>query len=534
MKFAVLSDTHYMAESMLLPGASEEARLKNKISREVFRELAETDAFDTVFITGDLTHAGDADSHREYISMLRDVKNSGKNVYVLTATHDYQFQRAWAMKDGWNVAYKKKPWQSGWFDKDRFSYQSIVKDGDSRLSEAEATPPLVRPNTPEELWELYREFGRDQAFSIYEPDYCYCVKPEEKTWCLMLNDIFRDVDTGHTMSASYSPGCLRWIEGIVKQAREEGAFVFACTHHPLVPPVPAYKLGGGDRNMRRAYVSHMLADIGIPLVFSGHTHFADVGFAVSDKGNVLCDVTTPGLASLPPMYRIAELDDARDRLRLTAVPVKVSSEYGVKEGSMRAFYEKRFIEEYARKIDALPAGLGKCVMALKVKHVYPLGSCAKLSAAEYNEIKETRIFDIIMQCVVNMQCGDGQFTPDTPVCKFMMGLAAAADSMIDAFPLIDLRKKLQGYTVADILEPMLYNNGVPDNEAEFSFAELPRERYPALRFKSRAGDILTACLSAVALLVSPAAPGVVATALPALTLRKKLKNKTRRSFPERY
>ncbi len=297
MKFAVISDTHYLSDSMLCPGAPEDARLKKKINCAVFRSLAKTDAFDTVLITGDLTDAGDEASHREYIELLREVKESGKHVYVLTATHDFQFSRSYAMKKGWPVSYQAHPWNLAWFDKDHFDYRSITAKPEG-LSDAECVPPLVKPCTPEQLWELYAEFGRDQAFSEFAPDYSYCVKLEEKIWCLMLNNNFRDVDPMNNMSPSYSPGCLRWIEETVREARAEGAFIFACTHHPLVPPVPAYKLGGGDRNMRRAYVAHMLADLGIPLVFSGHTHFADVGFARSDRGNLLCDITTPGLASL--------------------------------------------------------------------------------------------------------------------------------------------------------------------------------------------------------------------------------------------
>lgn len=534
MKFAVLSDTHYLAETMICAGAPEEAYLKNKITKSVFRHLAASDEVDTVLITGDLTHAGDKESHAEYISMLREIQAGGKRVFVLTATHDFQFSRAYAVKEGWSVGYREKPWQKAWFDPAHFDFRSIVKEPFADLPAAECVPPLAEVCTPEELWEMYREFGRDQAFSVFAPDSSYCVKLEEKTWCLMLNNNFRDIDPQENMSASYSPGCLRWIEGIVKTAREEGAFVFACTHHPLVPPVPAYKIGGKDRNMRRAYVGHMLADIGIGLVFSGHTHFADVAFASSDRGNILCDITTPGLASLPPAYRIAELNETKDKIRLTTVPVENCPAFDAGEDTLKAYFERRFIDEYSEKVDALPMGLGKVVKGLKVKHLYPLCRCADLTAAEYGSIKETRMFDIIMQLVVNMQCGDGQYTPDTPIYKFMMGFAAAADSMIDAQPFTDLRKKLMGYTVGEIVEPMLFNNYVPDNNAEFAFGELPEAKIPTPRLRSHAGDVLMAALCALAVVLSPLSRAAACTVLPALAVAKKRKLKRRPAVPERY
>ena len=535
MKFAVLSDTHYMSEKMFCPGASEEARLKNKISRAVFRQLAETDAVDAVLITGDLTHAGDRASHDEYVSMLREVQRSGKQVLALTATHDFQFGRPWAMKEGWPVRYRTQPWHKPWFDKEGYDYKRIAKPDAAGQPPAEVVPPLVKTYGPEALWDVYRAFGRDQAFSEFAPGYSYCVKLEEKTWVLMLNNNHRDIDPMGNMSPSYSPACLRWIEDMLRQAKDAGAFVFACTHHPLVPPVPAYKIGGTDRNMRRAYVGHMLADLGIPLVFSGHTHFADVSFAVSDKGSVLCDITTPGLASLPPMYRIVELDGAKGEISLTAVPVEKEPSFGVPDATMRDYYERRFIAEYSEKVDALPAGLGKCVKGLKVKHLYPLcRHAAGLSAAEYEAIRETHIFDVIMQCVVNMQCGDGQYTPDTPMYRFMMGLSAVLDSVIDAEPFVDVRKKLQGYSIREIVEPMLFNNFVPDNEARFDFRVLPEQKVAPAVFKSYAGEILMALLSVFAIAVSPLSPAVTCAALPLLTLRKKRQLRRNPPRPERY
>lgn len=535
MRFAVLSDTHYISRSTLFGDGDPRDVLRHEINRSTFAALEKRTDIDTVFITGDLTDAGDMDSHEEFVQILKSLKNSGKNVYVLTATHDFHFSRAWVSVYGQPVRYKEKPWERPWCDLKNTDYKKLVTEDFSSLSPEECVPLVKRVAFPDELWELYREFGRDQAFSVCESAYSYAVKLDDKTWCLMLNNNFRDVDANYDFSPTYSPACFRWMEEIVQQAKEEGAFVFACTHHPLVPPVPAYKIGGTRRNMRGPTVCHTLADIGIPLVFSGHTHFMNVVFGSSDRGNVLCNVTTPALCFLPPAWRIAELDPEAHTLKLTSVPAEKPEGAELQGATLKEHFINEFIEEQRQKIARMPHGLGSVVLGLELRHLWPL--CRKasgLTPAEYETIKNRKFFDIAMDLTVNMQTGDGKYTPDTPVYKFMMGLASALDSMIAAQPFVPLEKKLQGYTISQIVEPMLCKNGVPDGDGEFYFDRLPEQSYRPPVFQSHAGDALLILLSAAALAVSPLSPAVTALAVPAMALRKRRKTAITPFRPERY
>lgn len=533
MKFAVLSDTHYISKEMLLGDGCEAPLLRHQVNKAVFRELAVQTEIDTILITGDLTDDGDEPSHHEFADMLREVKASGKKVYVLTATHDFHFCRAYVMKRGWPVKYRGAPWNRPWFDKEKCDYRRLVTDEFSHLTAEECVPPLVKVCTADDLWEIYREFGRDQAFSVYAPGYSYAVKLDEKLWCLMLNNNFRDVDATEDMSAGYSPDCYRWIKSVMEQAKEQGAFVFACTHHPLVPPVPAYKIGGGSRNMRGPVPCRMLADLGITLVFSGHTHFADIAFGSGSHGETLCNVTTPAPAFLPPAYRIAEIQPEEHRLRLKTVPVKKTADMNVAEDTLKEHYVNEFIAEYRRKAENLPHGIGRIALGMEVRHLYPL--CPRvLSAEEYKEIKHMKMFDIVMDLVVNMQCGDGQYTPDTAVYRFMTAFAAAADSIADTQPFADVRKKLCGYSVRQVIEPMLFNNYVPDNDADFIFDRQPEERFDVPELKSHAGDVLMGLVTAAAMLAFSAAPAAAAAAIPALTILKKRKYQKNPPEPEAY
>ena len=536
MRFAVLSDTHYISKSTLFNGGANNPRdlLRHEINKNVFADLAAREDIDTILITGDLTDAGDVDSHREFISILREVKESGKNVYVLTATHDFHFSRAWVSVYEQPLRFQDRPWEKPWCDLENTDYKSLVTEEFSHLP-AEECRPQVRPVAfPDDLWEMYREFGRDQAFSVCDSAYSYAVKLEDRLWCLMLNNNFRDVDSMYDASPTYSPACYRWIERIVREAKKEGAFVFACTHHPLVPPVPAYKIGGTPRNMRNPYVCHTLADIGVSLVFSGHTHFSNIAFGSSDRGNVLCNVTTPSICFLPPAWRLAELEPETHRLRLTTVPSAKTDAMKVEEATLREHFVKEFIGDQRRKIAALPHSLGDIALNMKVKHLYPLcRKAAGLTKAEYEQIADRTIFDIIMDAAINMQAGDGKYTPDTPVYKFIMGLCAVIDSVLGAQPFFPIEKKLQGYSITQIVEPMLYKKGVPDGDADFIFDRLPDEG-AAPAFPSRAGDALMLLLSAAAILLSPLSPIAASLALPVMTLRKKIKLRKAPPRPERY
>ena len=533
MKFAVLSDTHYISLKMLPETGDDAHRLLHYVNKSALAALAGRTDVDTVLITGDLTDDGDECSHAEFAELLRGLQAAGKRVYVLTATHDFHFSRAYTTRHGWPVRYRSSPWERPWFDPTDCDYKALVREEFSHLPAEDCVPPLVKICTPDDLWDIYHDFGPAQAFSVCASAWSYCVKLEEKLWCLMLNNNMRDVDANYDFSASYSPACYRWIDGIMKQARAEGAFVFACTHHPLVPPTPAYKIGGTTRNMRNSYSCHALADLGIPLVFSGHTHFADVAFGSSDKGRVLCDVTTPALSFLPPAYRTAEIFPVERRVKLTVEPVDRPADFPISAPDLKTHLRETFIEEYRRKVDALPHGLGKVTMGLKIKHLAPLcPGC--LRREELAQIGETKMFDLVMELAVNMQCGDGRFTPDTPEYRFMTALSAAADSVVNTQPFIDINKKLLGYSISEIVEPLLFNNYVPDNNADFVFDRLPAPNFKTPAPRSALGDVLMAVLSAFALLAVPLAPLAAASALPAMTLIKKRRLKKNPPKPERY
>lgn len=533
MKFAVLSDTHYISRRMIADPDDKELMLQPAVSEQAVQQAAEES--DILFITGDLTDRGDRYSHEDFSEFLRGIKAEGKKVYVIFATHDFNHHKAYSRKLGDKIKYKSEPWNNPWFNPERINWHDFVTEEFSHLSEEECAPQIVESVCPEEIWEMYREFGPDEAYSVHESSFSYCLDLDDSTRCLMLNDSFRNEECLHDKSATYTPSCFRWIEQMYKEAQRDGKFIFICTHHPLVPPAPAYRVGAGkeNRNMRSPVPGHTLADIGFNLAFTGHTHFCDTGYLKSEKGNLMCDITVPSVRFYPPAYRMVDLDGKNGRISYTCTYINTPEGVDIEEDSLFEHYHKGMYNQYYRSITGKNATVKKLLDNAKVSNLYfLLKGTAKLSDAEYNSIKDIKIFDLLVEIAFNMLIGDGKYTPDTPEYKFMMALCAKLDSIIDAQPFADIKKdKLGGYSVSQFIEPMLFNNSVSDRDAEFDFTVMPENKLKTPVYTSNAGEALMGAIYAIAVLVSFLSPAAAAVGIPILYAKKKMKEKKNPTKP---
>lgn len=536
MKFAVLSDIHYFSRQMITDKTDTGLMLRPAMSESALASAAARTDIDTLLLTGDLTDQGDMASHRDMVQILRSIQKTGKRVFVLTATHDFHHHKAYVRKQPQKVRYRSTPWDEPFFDPEKADFRALAQDEFQDLPDEELIPALEPAATPTDLWNLYYEFGPRDAIGMCPSSYSYCVALDDDTWCLMLNDSFRNEEAMHDISPTYSPETLRWIDAMVKAAKQQDKFLFACTHHPLLPPSPGYRIGGSNRDMRSSQPGHMLADIGINLVLSGHSHFCDVGFLTSDSGNTLCDITTPSVRFYPPRYRLVELQGKAHKISIECVPTPIPAGFDLPQDSLEAYFADSFYREYEDKIARLPAPLNKLVRQTTVGTVCRLFPGAKrMSPEQYAEIKEKKVFDIIINCALNLQSGDGQYTPDTPEYQFMMGLASVLDSIIDTQPFSDIRsKKLKGYSLSQIIEPLLFNNSVPDAKAAFDFTVVPSPRTAPCEYKSAAGPVLMAILCVLAVPLSLLLPPIAILALPIKTVVKSRVNKVDPPKPERY
>lgn len=527
MKFAMMSDTHYISRRMIADKADNKLMLQPAVTEAAVLQAAKD--CDVLFIVGDLTDTGDSFSHEDFSAFLRKVKENGTKIYVIFATHDFHHHKAYVRKYGEKIQYKSHPWEKPWFDIEKADWRKLVNDEFSSLSDEELVPGLVPALSPEEVWETYREFGPDEAYSVHESSFSYCLDLDEKTRCLMLNDIFRNEEALKDKSPTYTPSCLRWIKQMYDEAKRDGKYIFLCSHHPMLPAVPAHRLGAGkeNRDMRSPAVGHMLADMGFNLAFTGHSHFCDVGYLRSDSENLLWDITTPSVRFYPPAYREIELNGENNTVTYNCKYINAVENTIIEEDSLFDHYHKVFYNNYYRTVTGSNATVKKLMDRLTVKDIYFLvKGKARLSKEEYNSVKDLKLFDLIIESAFNMLIGDGAYTPETPEYKILMSICAILDSIIDTQPFVKVKKKyLGGYSVSDIIEPMLFNNYAPDRMGTLNLTEIPQERTDTPVFTSNAGYILMAVIYILSIVLSPLLPLAIAIGLPVLTVKKKRKAK---------
>ena len=167
LKFTFLTDVHYYSPNLGVEGKAYELEnsknqklLKNsgKAIASAFGAIAQDKTNDIVLINGDLTNNGEYESHREIIEMLRFLRQTGKRIFVTTATHDFQ--------EGDERAY-------------RF-------EGDRKIG----IPAAKR----DELFEMYREFGPEQALSVHRESMSYSAELDSEYLLLALNSFLFQVE----------------------------------------------------------------------------------------------------------------------------------------------------------------------------------------------------------------------------------------------------------------------------------------------------------------------------------------------------
>lgn len=355
-----------------------------------------------VLIAGDISNNGEHQSHEEVIEKLYRLKDAGKRVFAITATHDYN---------------------TGWLQ----HYDEDIKPG----------APL--PTEREELLTLYKDFGLNEARAFEPKSHCYCVQLAEGYRLLCLND-----DGDGREFCGYFDDTLAWIKQQADEAKRAGDTIFAMTHHPVIPPSVIYP-AVSRRDMLGDYekTAEKLADWGIEFIFTGHTHMMNIALKTSAKGNKLYDINTSSVVGYPPCIRLCSLDEEKMDVKTIELEDfdwdrggKTVSEY------MQAQFDRLLTTLFysaAYDIDTF-AGLAggfsveretvykyKTMISLVGKIVYKMtiGDLARLMCISHKtdpSIKKIKIRDIVPELIRNVWYGDEPYTPGTPLYEFVAAL----------------------------------------------------------------------------------------------------------------
>ncbi len=456
LKLNIISDIHYYSKETGISGKAfekENAKTTNDLLNcekilYALRDQLANDECDIILVSGDVTTNAEKEAHKGVIELFRSLKERGKKVYVITATHD--------------------------FHGDGMTHKFV---GDEKLS----VPSVTR----EELFDMYREFGPDEAISVHRDSMSYVVQLCDGYRLFALND-----DRNHKGASGFSDDCFTWITEQIEDAKKNGQFIIPMTHHPMLSPSPFYTIIGKSNIMGEADKRiDELTESGLNYMFTGHTHMQDISYKYTDNGKIFYDITTAAAVGYPATYRKVTFSPAEGKIDVDSVDVQCD----IDGRKLKDHLEDKFFGMIRRVIDAAGKDIPELArmataFSVKEKLIYKIGWLIKpfakilgklkigtiaklvkkesgLKKSDYAHIKDQRVVDFIVSLVRNLYGGDSPYSPDTAEYKITMGVLAIIDSILNIFG-IKIGKLLKGATsVQSLVEPLLYNPGLYDEKA---------------------------------------------------------------------
>jgi 3',5'-cyclic AMP phosphodiesterase CpdA len=285
VRFAVLSDPHLYDTSISEPGMAFDSNLVkgSKLFVESARILeaagaaiiAEKPAF--LLVCGDLTKDGERASHELVVRELERLRLAGVPAYVVPGNHDILNPRAARYSGG-----------------------------------STAEVPSV---SPAEFASLYGHFGYGSAIQRDPDSLSYVVEAAPGLWLLALDSCrHQDNRDSPVAGGRLLPSTSRWARGVLADGRRRGVRVIAMLHHAIMEQFRGQKTWMSDYVIDdHDAVARLLADGGVTLAFTGHTHAQNIArrsFPAPGGGTFIYDVGTGATVSWPSPWRLIEIDAA--------------------------------------------------------------------------------------------------------------------------------------------------------------------------------------------------------------------------------
>lgn len=420
-------------------------------SEEAFRKALEIiradDETDTVIITGDLTDHGESYSHEEVRDILREFTEGGGNPFVYTDNHDYPY----------------------------FAIYGFGENGES----------IPMEHLPEdEVKEIYRPFGRDKAFDTFDDGTTYIAEilPDLYYIAMGYSSVEKNLHYPY-----FSDALMAWVKGHTEKAKEKGATVICSTHRPVVAPSPSYEVVGKGHSFSDGEASmKQLADMGVRLFFSGHSHIQCMKEIVSEKGNKIYSVQTSALTGFPPKMRKITVDTEKGTADIRTIDIDLPdlgmtfTEYARKgflgiieeipynmEHDVEAFANTQggvsLPKDLIMKHPKLVMFLGRKLNGLTYSKVAKFSKkYHNLKKADLENIKDKKFVDLILELIANLYRGNAPYSPDTAEYQITMGCFKKIEKIMKVIGK-DSRELLGGYSLTEFVEPLLYNSGLDDD-----------------------------------------------------------------------
>lgn len=424
-------------------------------SEEAFKralEIIEEDKdTSTVIITGDITNHGDLSSLEEAKAILKAFTEKGGNPSVYTDSHDYH-----------NIE---------------------ITDENRRL------PPSERPE--EKVRGVFNPFGRDLAFDTFDDGITFIAELLPGLYHIAMGYNAENERSWH--HPYFSDELMSWVKQHIEKAKEKGATVICSTHRPIVAPSPAYEVIGKGHSFRDGEKRiKELADMGVKLFFSGHSHVQCIKEITSEKGNKIYSVQTSSLAAFPPKMRKITIDTDKGIIDIHTIDMELPelgmsfTEYARKgflgiieeipynmEHNVEAFANTQggisLPKELIMKHPKAVMFLGRRLNGLTYEKVAKFGKKYNgLKISDYQDKKDEKFVELLLRLIANLYRGNAPYSPDTVEYKITMGAVKKLEKLLSLIR-VDVKKLIGGYSLTEFVEPLLYNFGPNDDNLTIHF-----------------------------------------------------------------
>lgn len=448
--FLVVADPHYFAKSLDAYGTAYEEFMDFEqkcyaetaaINDAVFEYLKNQTRADVILFSGDLSFNGEKASHEEFSQKLKDLQDSGKDCYVVTAGHDIE-----PHPFAYDEEHGRKPVEGIRF---------------------------------EDLYGYYRDFGYDKAIAFNQKYLSYVAQIADGVRLLVLCN-----DSPEKRNIAYTDELMDWAKEQAKKAKADGQIMLAMEHYPLLAGQPILQLIPDARQKNSRAVIEMLADNGVHVCFTGHMHNQSINVTETPNGNKFYDICTGSIIGCPAYMRLCTLEDP-NTLHVTSIPVP-EFEWDTKGKSGKDYMQDQFErmirsmitgmkDNPAKLLGKFGAGDKKALFGPvkkigKAMSTWSVGKVARLLCVKAApEVRDMPFLELAIGIVRYVFEGDQPYVEGTP----------AGDTILKVFGRLKpvfriLNKKLhgaQGETLDfyELLKHSAGNYGISDYEATLKF-----------------------------------------------------------------
>lgn len=465
LKFTVISDIHYYSKKNFVDGFDKNKKPKpgqlffsrsEEIVEHTFDCLCKNDTPDIVLISGDLTYNGAMTSHDEMKAALKKLQQNGKRVYVITATHDYTTPRM----------------------------PTYGIDKNDKYIEVESVKRT-------QLLKYYGDFGYNNAIAKHKSTMSYVAQLADGYRLFALNDDYGDPDCG------FSDELMNWVKTEANNAKRDGQYIIAMTHHPLVPPSPIYTaVAKGDMLNEYELRSKQLSDLGFDFVLTGHTHMHNISYCkIGNKK--FYDISTAALTGFPPYYRQIVLNKEQKKAEIKTICADCADSIDTNGLALEEYTKDLFLgvvskalydaeydydnfadfavgmsisKETSKKYKPIIHSFAKFLNHLtfgKVWHFVRFSSV--VSKSEISKISSKKVVPFVINIAANLYRGDGNIPTSSAEYKMICSVLKKADRLAKPFG-----KKLNSIGLSSISEavlPLVNRGADSDRNATVYFGE---------------------------------------------------------------